>query len=264
DLDEDFEAGQPVRGEDEVGAERHLALADADHRAAYGEAGGEPALLVELAVVGQVRFGHRAEQLAVGDRQRAVVDPPVVAQRRADQQHRAEALARRDDLADRGFRGVEERRLQVQVVDRVGRDAQLGIDQQVDVRGVGAAGFGDDPVAVEGDVRGAHGRRAGGHADEAVAVHRVERMRLPCGGSGDVLGRQQPVLGLAYAELRQTSLRRRARDLAFGFPAVDRPAGPWSRRAVTLAELAGRKGGDVRLAPGADLLAGFMHTVTYP
>jgi hypothetical protein len=51
------------------------------------EARGEPALLVIFAVIGQEGLGHDAEDRAARDRQRAIVEPAVAAQRRADDEH---------------------------------------------------------------------------------------------------------------------------------------------------------------------------------
>ena len=56
----------------------------------WSSPGGEPARLVELAVGRQVRLRGDPEDLAAVDHHGAVVDPVPVAQRRADDEHRAQ------------------------------------------------------------------------------------------------------------------------------------------------------------------------------
>ena len=51
------------------------------------------ALLVKLAVVGQVYFRHQTQQLTVAHNGGAVVQFAVAAHRQADQNHDVEALA---------------------------------------------------------------------------------------------------------------------------------------------------------------------------
>ena len=100
DLDVQHEAGQVGRGEQQVGAERRLDVADADD-AALVVAGRDLAALVELPVGRQVRLGHHAEHHAAVDDHGGVVDAVPVAQRRADHQHRQQVGGGRDDVAQR-------------------------------------------------------------------------------------------------------------------------------------------------------------------
>ena len=93
---------------------------------------GEPARLVELPVGRQVRLGRDAEHAAAVDHDRAVVEPVALAQRRADDEHRAQVAARRDHVARWPQDRVEQRVLQDQVVDRVAAQAQLGEDRDRD------------------------------------------------------------------------------------------------------------------------------------
>ncbi len=174
DLDVEDEARQIAGREDQIRPEGDRLPGEGERLPGDVAAVGEPALLVVFPVVRQVAFRHDAEELAPGDRQAAVVEASRAPDRRADQQHRAEAGARGDDVGDRRLDGVEQRGLQVQIVERVGRDAELGKDGEVDLRGVGAPRLLDDGVAVEADVGGAHPRRAGRHPHEAVSVHGVE------------------------------------------------------------------------------------------
>ena len=62
----------------------------------------------------------------------------------------------------------------MQVVEGVGRDRELGEDDEVDARLVRPHGLGEDRVAIEGDVGGQHPRRRGRHPHEAVAMQREE------------------------------------------------------------------------------------------
>ena len=71
-----------------------------------------------------------------------VVQPAREAQRRADDQDGKELVGSRDDLGDRRLDLVQERILQQQVVDGIGRQSQLGKDH--DGR-AGLVAFGGQP-----------------------------------------------------------------------------------------------------------------------
>ena len=73
----------------------------------------------------------------------------------------------RDDLADRAIDRIQQRALHNQVVERVGRQAQLGIDQQVDVRVVRPARLVEDRLDRAGQLGAA---RVGHHAEGAELV----------------------------------------------------------------------------------------------
>ncbi len=191
------EPGEIARLKDQVGSERRLPAGDPDRLPREVAAVGEPALLVVLAVVRQEALRDDAEEPAAGDRQRAVVEAARVPQRGSDQKDRRQIGARGGDLADGRLHGIEQRRLQVKIVDRVGGDAELGKDREVDVRGIGAPRLLEDGVAIVADVRRAHARGAGGNPDEAMPMHGHE----PVGAGGVVhLGlalsrRQRPCAG---------------------------------------------------------------------
>jgi hypothetical protein len=57
-LDPEHKARTPLRGEDQIGPERHLLAAKIPGEPDTGVAAGEPPLLVELAIIGQVAFRH--------------------------------------------------------------------------------------------------------------------------------------------------------------------------------------------------------------
>ena len=85
----------------------------------------EMALLVEFAVVRQVGLGHDAQDHAAMDDDGGVVEPAGHAQRGADDQDGEELVGRLDHLGDRPLDLVEQRILQQQVLDGVGRQPEL-------------------------------------------------------------------------------------------------------------------------------------------
>ena len=89
-----------------------------------------------------------------------VVEPAGEAQRRADDQDGEELVRGRDDLGDRRLDLVEERILQQQVLDGVGRQSQLGKDH--DGR-AGLVAFGGQPQRL-GEVVGGVGDPGARHA----------------------------------------------------------------------------------------------------
>ncbi len=88
--------------------------------------------LVEFAIVRQEHLRHHPEQLPAVDRQTAIVELPLDAQRCADDEDRRQLPARRDQPIDLRRDGVEHRILKQQIVDRIGRQAQLGEHHQRD------------------------------------------------------------------------------------------------------------------------------------
>ena len=108
--------------EDQVGAEGSALPCDGDV-AGTGDpgTGGEPALLIIFAVVGQEGFRHDSEDAAARDDHAAIVDAAVAGQRGTDEKDGLHLRAGCNDCADRRFGGAMLRGLQVQIVDRVGR-----------------------------------------------------------------------------------------------------------------------------------------------
>jgi len=108
------------------------------------------------------------------DHHRRVEEPTFTAQRRPDDQHRVEVARSRDNLRHCGLHPVEQRILQQQIVDGLGRQPQFGKQHHTDVARMprrrqlqmGTCGedrIGNPPV-----------RLAGGDTQEAMAVHAVE------------------------------------------------------------------------------------------
>ena len=114
------------RAEQQVGAERHLLAGELDRVLDDVGARHEVALLVELAVVRQVGLGHHAQDDAAMDDDGGVVEAARQAQRRADDQDGKELVRGLDDLGDRLLDLVQERILQQQVLDGVGREPSSG------------------------------------------------------------------------------------------------------------------------------------------
>ena len=170
----DDEAGQIVRGEDQIGAERHVLLAEADRQAVQAEAGREPALFVIFAIIGQEGLRHDAEDAAAVERHRAIVEPAVADERGADEQQRREAGGLVGDGADGAFAGALLRRLQMQIVDRVGGEVEFGKDDEIDAAIMRLARHGDGRGDVGGDVADAGERRRRRDAGELVAMDRGE------------------------------------------------------------------------------------------
>ena len=108
------------------------------------------------------------------DHDGGVEEAALEAQRRADDEHRKEAARSLDELVDGALDGVEQRVLEQEIVDRVGRQAQFGKDHQ---RGVKRIAFAREPQGlgeVGRHVGDPHARHAGGDADEVVGVERIE------------------------------------------------------------------------------------------
>ena len=138
--------------------------------------GGEPALLVIFAVIGQEALRHDAEDAAArdGERRNCRAGRCAAAARRR-RSTGAELRARLRRAGRSRLDRVEERVLQEQIVDRVGGDVELGKDDEVDAARVRLAGQRQRLLDVEGDVAGRGERARRGDADEAVAVDRAER-----------------------------------------------------------------------------------------
>ena len=209
----------------------------------------EPAALVELPVVGQVRLRRHAQHLAAVDDDRAVVDARAPRDRRAHDQHGHQVGARRDDLRDRVLHAGEQRVLEEEVVDGVARQAELGEHRHRDVVVVAGPRLRDDLGGVGGGIGQVHGQRARGDAREALRVGGVEVHALTLGNSSPAGGRVTTVAeprlpksldsrtvrqGAPMAlEITRCDDRRRLRGLA---PRADRGhplrADPVARRAA--------------------------------
>ena len=96
--------------------------------------GGEDALLVEHAVVGQVVLIALGGDGSAVEQQDRVVELAPVPPRRRDQHRRLAGDGFRRQLFHRRFNPVLKKRLQNQIFGRVSRHHQLGKDDQIDTR----------------------------------------------------------------------------------------------------------------------------------
>jgi hypothetical protein len=145
-------------------------------------------LLVEFPVVRQERLRHHAEQPAALDRQGAIVDAVAPAQGRADQQQRSQARRFGDHPGGGGLDRVEQGLLQQQVLDRVGREPELGEDREGRPGFVAGPGQVEHRVGVAGGIARMAAPRAGRHPGEAVTVQGPEARREVGKGFGMGLG----------------------------------------------------------------------------
>ncbi len=111
----------PGRAEQEVDAEGRRLSGHRDLGPPRPGAGGEVAPLVELAVARQIGLGDHAEDPALADHDGGVVEPARPPQRRADHDDREDVSAGLEKTGDRGFHRVQDRVLEQEVVDGVGR-----------------------------------------------------------------------------------------------------------------------------------------------
>ena len=183
DLNVQHEVRQVARGEQQVGAERHVRARDADG-AAFIVARSQLPAFVELAVRRQVRLRHHAQHCATVDHHRGVVDPVAVPQRGSDDEHRQELPRGRDDVGQRHADGVEQGVLHEDVLDGVARQRQLREHHQGHAVVMAVAGHAQHGFRVGRGVgqRGVVGTR--GHPHEPVPVGGEEgHVLIVSGGS---------------------------------------------------------------------------------
>ena len=147
---------------------------------AGGRAGrGEPAGLVELLVVRQVRLRHDAEQSALledgGDIEELIVDQPGQAD---DGQAGDSSPSLFGEQAVQRVAGrVVQRRLMEQVAAGVAGEGQFGEDEDVNLLLLGAVEQVEDALGVEAAVGDAQPRHRGRNANETVLEHVGFRLR---------------------------------------------------------------------------------------
>ena len=203
--------------EHEPGAERHGLAEQPQLVADHVPGRAEVALLVELAVLGEVRLRDDPEHPSAVDHHGGVEQPVLGPDRGADDDHRLERRALGDDPLDPAEHAVGQRLLVEQVLDRVARQAELGEHHE---RG---APLGRAPrerqraLGVDrglGDLHAWHGRR---EPDETMLVEGAERGSRGRRGTGSS----------AHERSQIAASRRRS---ASGAVAPARSAG--SRRAL--------------------------------
>jgi hypothetical protein len=119
------------RREPDVLADRQGELDAAPFDDARQRAGGEPALLVEGAIVGQFVLAGGGDDPTPIDQVKDVVEPPFFGEHRTDDHRRAAIGAGLDETVDLFGRAPVERRLQHQILGRVADQLEFGEDDQV-------------------------------------------------------------------------------------------------------------------------------------
>ena len=220
DLDVDGEPGDVGRLEEEVGAVGDVAvLVGAGPVRAVDEgvdrvvAGGEPALLVELAVVGQVGLRRDPEDLAALDDDGAVEQAVADEQGGADDDDRGELGGGLGDGDDRPVDLVEEDVLHVEVVDGVAAEARArGRGRPRRRRRGGPRTCSIVASALLGRVGHDDGQGAGGDAGEPVRV-----------GVAEVHAPSLSECGCALCMCRGCGWQRGARDSSTPTPTRSSP-----------------------------------------
>ena len=131
DLDGEDEARPVRRLEDQSRREIHRLAVQPDHVFGPRRRWREPAFLVIFAVVGQIGLGRDAQHLAPAHHHGAVEQGVSAADRRTDHGDQIGAGCRLGQDRDLPLHLVQQGRLHMQVVDRIGRQRQLGKDHQV-------------------------------------------------------------------------------------------------------------------------------------
>ena len=109
-------------------------------------------------------------------RHRAIVEPPVADQRRADEQQRCVSRGPFGERYHRRAAGLLLRRLQVQIVERVGRQVEFGKDDAIHTARIRLPRHRDRRIEVRVDIADARARCRGRNADHLVGVDRMETL----------------------------------------------------------------------------------------
>ncbi len=178
DLHVQGEVVDVATGEEQVGSARD-GRAEQTHLAHGHVAGGaELALLVVLAVLGQVALGNHPEDRSPVNDHGGVEQATLALKRTADDDHREQRSAGFNDPRQRVAHGGEQSLLVVKILDRVAGEAELREERQPGARLRGPLGQVDSPLGVELRLGDPDVRNRGGHPDEAVPIQRAERGRV--------------------------------------------------------------------------------------
>ena len=200
--------------EQQVGAEGHLLSQQRNH-ADSGRRGGEPAALVEFAVIGQVGFGDDAEELPAHDDGGAVVQLAARVQRKPHHGGEGKRPAGLQHRLQGGQGALLQGGLQQQIPAGIAAEPQLRQHQQMDAGGFGLPHGGDGLGGVVGTVSDPQSGAGGGDFDKSVfhGVYSgsgaaasfatvVGRRGRPAGRSGAAGARarsaRQPMLGIGW------------------------------------------------------------------
>ena len=170
DLDAELRA---VDFEREVGAEVGLLPRDGDMLVGNPGARREPAVFVELPVVGDIGFGNHAQHFALREDHGAVVERRPVAQGSACDQREGEFARGAHQAFQRLVGRVEQRLLQQEIAAGVGRDAQFGERHDLDAPPGGLLGHRRHPFGVVVAVGDPHVRNGRRYLEKTEIVHRL-------------------------------------------------------------------------------------------
>ena len=126
------------------------------------------ALLVKLAVVGQVYFRHQTQQLTVAEHRRTVVQLAVMAHRQADKDNDVQSLAGLQNRGKAVLGPTQQGILQEKVTAGVAGQRKLRQAEQLHIFFGVLAHDADDLVGVVGAVGHAQGGAGRSSADKAV------------------------------------------------------------------------------------------------
>ena len=169
------EPGAAAGLKQEIGAKRGFVPADGDRPQGDAGARGKMPALVKFAVIRQVNLWHDAEQPAAMNNERTVVELTLGPERGADRDHRKPVAARGDQAVDFALDRVEQRVLEQQIVDRIGRETEFGEYHQRHPRRVALGEEGKHGVGVAPRLANRNPRHAGADPGELVSVGRKKR-----------------------------------------------------------------------------------------
>ena len=158
-------------------AHRYRAVEDAGNCVGHGVAGGEPARLVELTVVGQVLLGHDAHVPAADDGG-AVVELTADFQRQPDDERRPDR--QRGKAGKRGLGGGEQRGLEEQVGAGVPGQAQLREYAKLRAAGIGLGKQRTNLADIGLRVGKMHPGHGGHDANHGQSSFRRRKSRVSC------------------------------------------------------------------------------------
>jgi hypothetical protein len=166
--------------EQQIDSERRLATRDRDLPVADAGAGGEMPLLVEFAIVRQVRLGHHAENCATVDDDRRIEQSARTPDRRADDQHGQQITRDFGQAIDRLFDRREQRILKKQIVNGIGGETQLREDHECGVQLISSPRQTNSLFKVCRNISNPGAGHARGDANEVLTVERLETRHETC------------------------------------------------------------------------------------
>ena len=140
-----------------------------------GARGGEVPLLIELAIVRQIRLGNDSPHLPAVEHYGAVEQSVVGAQRGSDDQDEVELARSLCKPGECGEHAVEQRVLEEQVLVGIAGERQFREHDEASVIVGSRLGEVEDLPSVVARIGHANARRGDSHADKSVGVGRVER-----------------------------------------------------------------------------------------